>query len=332
MSNLTHCKEALAACEARFSATFEQLAVGIAFVDSDGNWLNVNRRCYEIFGYPKEGLLNLRLRDITHPDDRDADQALFTQLLDGERNTYSIAKRYFTKANRLIWVNLTVCLVRKSDSTPDYFVNVIEDITRQRQLEDQRDDLIADIEKRVRERTAILETLSMTDSLTGIANRRCFQDTLELEWDRAVRTRQPLSIVLIDIDFFKLINDEFGHATADGALISIATTLGQIAKRSNDLAARYGGDEFVVVLPETDVAGATRVANRVREKANSLESIRRGPSVSIKVTLSQGVATAYPAIKGTSAGLMLAADRALYRSKQEGRNSITVSGPENLSN
>jgi diguanylate cyclase (GGDEF)-like protein len=85
-------------------------------------------------------------------------------------------------------------------------------------------------------------------------------------------------------------------------------------------------------IPETDVGGATRVANRVRARANSLESIRRGPSGSIKVTLSQGVATAYPAIKGTSAGLMLAADRALYRSKQEGRNSITVSGPESLSN
>jgi diguanylate cyclase (GGDEF)-like protein/PAS domain S-box-containing protein len=332
MSNLTHCKEALAACEARFSATFEQLPVGIAFVGADGNWLNVNRRCCEIFEYPKEELLSLRLRDIIRPDDTDADQALFTQLLHGERNTYSIEKRYFTKANRLIWVNLTVCLVRKSDRTPDYFVNVIEDITRQRQLEDQHDDLIADIEKQVRERTAILETLSMTDSLTGIANRRCFQNTLELEWDRAVRTRQPLSIVLIDIDFFKLINDEFGHATADGALISIARTIGQIAMRSNDLAARYGGDEFVVVLPDTDVAGATRVANRVREIANSLETNHRGPSMSIKVTLSQGVATAYPAIKGTSTGLMLAADRALYRSKQDGRNSITVSDPENLAN
>lgn len=127
--DMTDFVEALTASEARFVATFEQAAVGIAHVGLDGAWLNVNQRCLEILGYSREELLRGTFSDLTHPDDLEADWTLVRELLAGKRSTYSMEKRYFTRNHRLIWANLTVSLVRKIDGSPDYFISVIEDIT-----------------------------------------------------------------------------------------------------------------------------------------------------------------------------------------------------------
>ena len=314
--------EALVASEARFTATFEQAAVGIAHVAPDGTWLNVNHRCLEIVGYSKEQLLQLTFADITHPDDLEADWALVRELLDGTRTTYSMEKRYFRKDQRLVWVNLTVSLVRKPDGTADYFISVIEDITARKRIETERDGLICQLEERVRERTAELERLSLSDPLTGIANRRCFDQCLEAEWDRAVRTRQPLSIVLIDIDYLKQFNDSAGHAAADDALKAVASCLKEIAQRSTDLAARLGGDEFVLVLPDTNTEGALRIANSMQDMVKGLDVRNPGSLISSRLTVSQGVATSVPSSKGNWKSLLLEADRALYRAKQMGRARV----------
>ena len=322
--DVTDWVEALIASEARFTATFEQAAVGIAHVALDGTWLNVNRRCLEIVGYPKEELLKLTFADITHPDDLETDWALVRELLECKRETYSMEKRYFTKDRRLVWVNLTVSLVKRSDGTPDYFISVIEDITIRKRIERERDELIAELEERVRERTAELEKLSLTDPLTGIANRRCFDQCLEAEWGRAVRTRQPLSIVLVDIDFFRHFNDTGGHVAADEALKAVAGCLSQVVQRSTDLAARYGGDEFVLILPDTTSEGALVIAGRVQEMIDRLRIKNPGSPISTMMTVTQGVATALPDSKGSSRGLLLEADRAMYRAKKMGRARIAV--------
>ena len=324
--DVTDWVHALAASEERFSATFEQAAVGIAHVGVDGSWLNVNRRCLEIVGYPKDELLKLTFADITHPDDLATDWGLVRELLSGARTTYSMEKRYFTKDGRLVWVNLTVSLVRTQDGSPDYFISVIEDITARKQLEAERDELIEALEERVRARTAELEKLSLTDALTGIANRRCLDERLEVEWDRAVRTRQPLSVLLVDVDHFKGLNDGLGHGAADRALIAVSSTLKQIPRRSSDLVARYGGDEFVIVLPDTGPDGAAVIAKEVHQSLRALGLKNPGSPISSKLTVSQGVATAWPASKGTSSSLLLAADRALYRAKQSGRDRIEAAG------
>ena len=323
--DITEWVEALIASEARFSATFDQAAVGIAHVALDGTWLNVNHRCLEIVGYPREELLKLTFGDITHPDDLETDWALVRELLDGKRSTYSMEKRYFTRDGRLIWVNLTVSLVRTEDGRPDYFISVIEDITLRKQIELERDELIVDLEARVRERTAELEKLSLTDPLTGIANRRCFDQCLQAEWDRAARTRQPLSIVLIDLDFFKSFNDEAGHAAADDALKALANCLTLAGQRSTDLAARYGGDEFVLILPDTSPEGALAIAERLHGMVETLKIKNPGSPIAGLMTISQGVATATPDSKGTWRGLMLDADRALYEAKHMGRGRIARS-------
>ncbi len=323
--DITEWVEALIASEARFSATFDQAAVGIAHVALDGTWLNVNQRCLEIVGYSREELLKLTFGDITHPDDLETDWALVRELLDGKGATYSMEKRYFAKDGRLIWVNLTVSLVRKPDGQPDYFISVIEDITLRKQIEVERDELITELEARVRERTAELEKLSLTDPLTGIANRRCFDQCLQAEWDRAARTRQPLSIVIVDLDFFKNFNDEAGHAAADDALKALANCLTLAAQRSTDLAARYGGDEFVLILPDTSTEGAVAIAERLHGMVETLKIKNPGSPISRLMTVSQGIATATPDSKGTWRGLLLDADRALYEAKHMGRGRIARS-------
>ena len=204
---------------------------------------------------------------------------------------------------------------------------MIEDITLRKQIEEERDDLIVQLEERVRRRTAELERLSLTDPLTGIANRRSFDRCLEAEWDRAVRTRNPLSLILVDIDFFKNMNDSAGHSAADDALRSLAACLSQVAQRSADLAARYGGDEFVLILPDTSAEGALRIANRVQELVEGLGVRNPGSSIDRAMTVSQGAATALPDSKGTSSSLLLEADRALYHAKQTGRARIAVADP-----
>lgn len=322
--DVTDLVEALTASETRFTATFEQAAVGIAHVAPDGTWLNVNHRCLEILGYSREELLQLTFSAITHPDDLEADWALVRELLEGKRSTYSMEKRYFTRDRRLIWANLTVSLVRNADGTPDYFISVIEDITSRKLVEKERDELIAQLEHRVRLRTAELERLSHTDSLTGIANRRAFDRYFSAEWDRACRTQQPLSIILIDIDYFKNFNDTGGHAAADQALKSVADCLREVAQRSTDMPARYGGDEFVLVLPHTDTEGALAIAGRIQGMVDRLEIANLGSRIGQVMTVSQGVATAWPDSKGDCERLLLEADRALYRAKETGRARVAT--------
>lgn len=128
-------RQALAASEARFEATFEQAAVGMALVAPDGHWLRVNRKLYDITGYPRDELLTKTFQDITHPDDLDADLAQMRRMLAREIDTYSMEKRYYRKDGTLVWVNLTVSLVWKGDATPDYFISVIEDISARKRAE-----------------------------------------------------------------------------------------------------------------------------------------------------------------------------------------------------
>jgi diguanylate cyclase (GGDEF)-like protein len=229
--------------------------------------------------------------------------------------------RYFTRDKRLIWGNLTVSLMHKADSSPDCFIAVIEDITARKQNEDQ---LLEELDRRVRERTAELERLSFTDALTGIPNRRSLDQRLIAEWDRAVRSGDPVSVLLIDIDHFKGMNDTLGHAAADRALILVAAELNKVVHRTGDTPARYGGDEFVLLLPGTGAEGALKVARMFQGAIKWLDLANPGSGVAPILTVSQGVATAWPAKKGTSNKLMLAADKALLKAKHGGKNRIEV--------
>jgi diguanylate cyclase (GGDEF)-like protein len=169
----------------------------------------------------------------------------------------------------------------------------------------------------------VVERQAVTDSLTGLANRRQFYEVLGREYERAQRFGQPVSLILLDIDDFKLINDSRGHLAGDAVLHSVAATLAEVI-REIDLAARYGGEEFAVLLPQTGPEGAANLAERLRSEI-AARSIRFGTEEITGVTASFGVA-AGPVHDQTQIDLIASADAALYQAKREGKNHVTVSG------
>jgi diguanylate cyclase (GGDEF)-like protein len=165
-----------------------------------------------------------------------------------------------------------------------------------------------------------LEKLATLDGLTNIANHRRFQDFLGHEWQRSQRQQTPVSLLLMDVDFFKLYNDTYGHQGGDDCLKQVARVLAESVKRATDLAARYGGEEFAIVLSDTDDTGALAIAETVRSQIESLRIPHSASKVNQYVTLSIGVATAIPDIDTGQDSLIAAADQALYLAKEKGRN------------
>jgi diguanylate cyclase (GGDEF)-like protein len=168
-----------------------------------------------------------------------------------------------------------------------------------------------------------LEQLASIDGLTNLYNRRRFDEMLNLEWRRALRSQAPLSLTMIDIDFFKLFNDTYGHANGDQCLKDVAYALHNCLARPADIIARYGGEEFVALLPETAGESAEIIAHKMRDAVERLKILHMGSEVSQFVTISAGVATAFthPGIDSPE-DLLKAADAALYKSKKTGRNKV----------
>lgn len=180
-----------------------------------------------------------------------------------------------------------------------------------------------------------LQHLAERDGLTGIANRRRFDDSFELEFLRAQREQRPLSLILTDVDFFKRYNDHYGHPQGDECLRKVAAALEAASFRPSDLAARYGGEEFAILMPNTDAAGAMAVAERIVDEVRTLKLPHAASEVAQYVTVSVGVVTLIPQYLHNSPDVIKAADVALYAAKHTGRNrivagSVAVVGPETL--
>ena len=170
------------------------------------------------------------------------------------------------------------------------------------------------IRRDLEDANARLQRLSMLDGLTGIANRRRFDEALDTEWRRGVRSRQPLSLLMIDIDAFKRFNDERGHQAGDDCLCHVGAILAESLHRAGDLVARYGGEEFAVLLPETDAEHARAVAEMLRQRV----------AAGAPVTISAGASTIVPELGGAAFVLVADADAALYEAKRSGRNRVVV--------
>ncbi len=181
----------------------------------------------------------------------------------------------------------------------------------------------------VRERTQQLEEanrklaqISYLDALTGVSNRRSFEEELTMEWRRATRTGSRLSLLMIDIDGFKAYNDALGHPAGDSCLREVARIIDEGAKRAGDLVARYGGEEFAVLLPDTDSPGARALAERLRATVEG-RAIRH-PVTQRSLTVSIGVATMSGGEEGEPSALVRLADGALYQAKRDGRNLVRM--------
>ncbi len=174
---------------------------------------------------------------------------------------------------------------------------------------------------KIKQQSERLEQLANLDGLTGISNRRQFEKTLQNEWQNARRSHKPLSVIFIDIDYFKKFNDSYGHAVGDECLIAVAKTLKKVLKRNSDFIARYGGEEFVAILPETDAPAALSIAETMRISAAEIR-LADISSAHRPITLSLGVSTVVAANAMKPEDLVNAADQALYEAKAEGRNRV----------
>jgi diguanylate cyclase (GGDEF)-like protein len=181
-------------------------------------------------------------------------------------------------------------------------------------------------EKQLRDQAMELQSQIFADGLTGIPNRRRFDEHMEGEFRRAKRATTPLSVVMIDVDSFKDYNDNYGHQKGDECLILIAAALSRVLGRPCDLVARYGGEEFIAVLPSTNADGAWALAETMRKEIESLHIEHAHSKVAPHVTVSLGVITQIPAHNTAISHMIGAADRALYQAKRNGRNCVVAHG------
>lgn len=206
-------------------------------------------------------------------------------------------------------------------------------LEQQAQLADQRinQELLTELvsrfvvsERNLAEAHAAVLAMSRTDALTGIANRRWFDECLAQELTRALRSDTPIGLLLMDIDCFKLYNDNYGHAAGDECLIKVAQAVHDIVERPPDLAARYGGEELVCILPDTGIAGIAAVGTAILDAVRALALPHAHSKATDIVTLSIGGISLVPNYQTTGKQLIEAADSMLYHSKDNGRNRLTV--------
>ena len=210
-----------------------------------------------------------------------------------------------------VWIRDVVHVVRKADGSVDSLVGFMFDITARKQAEDK----ILQLQRE-------LEVLSYRDSLTNVANRRMFDTLYPVEWAKARATGEPLSLVMIDIDYFKQYNDHYGHVQGDECLRRVAQAIDAGASRARDLCARFGGEEFVLVLPATDAEAARNVAERCRKLLALQEIAHASSGVGRMVTVSMGVGTIHPGSKDDPEVFLDRIDRRLYQAKSGGRDRI----------
>ncbi len=180
------------------------------------------------------------------------------------------------------------------------------------------------VEKALEDANKRLSEIANIDGLTQIANRRAFDELIQREWLRLKRNQLPLSLILIDIDYFKKYNDYYGHSAGDDCLARVAAALDSSVRRPTDLAARYGGEEFVLLLPETPLEGALKVAMRTKETISQLKLPHHESDISDYVSISQGIACVIPSKEIAPVELIKQADKALYQIKVQGRNGFAA--------
>ena len=191
---------------------------------------------------------------------------------------------------------------------------------------DQAFEELRQVKAELEESNSALQLLSCQDGLTGIANRRRFDEFMAKEWKRANREKATISLILIDIDFFKAYNDNYGHQEGDDALKGVAKTLNASLNRPADLLARYGGEEFVMVLPETTLGGAAKLAEKMTQEIFNVQIPHEFSDAANVITVSMGVACCEPDKRYNSVEtLVKAADKALYEAKERGRNQVVAS-------
>lgn len=277
---------------------------GLMIVEADGRIQYANPACDRYLGYGPKELAGLALGDLLLPAATDEYLDYFRAWLDQQdierfRGAREVLIRQRDGALRPMDLTLSPMHGREP-----LFVALLHDITHHKQSENA------------------LQRAALLDSLTKIANRRHFDSFLEKEWQRAIRSGEPLSLIVLDVDHFKLYNDALGHAAGDTCLQKVAEALQAHALRPTDLAARYGGEEFVLLFAETSAENAAALAESIRARVEALRLPNPRSPTAQSITVSIGVATMSPTQLDAIESLFVAADRAMYRAKEAGRNQV----------
>lgn len=301
---------ALQQSEERFRNAFDTAAIGMAIVGLDGRWLEVNSALCRMLGYSEEELLDKTFVDVTHPDDLDLDLDYLRKLLNGDLEHYQMEKRYFHKTGDVIFVLLSVSVVRNERGEVIHFISQIEDVTARKSESDR------------------IRQMAYHDTLTGLPNRRLFDERIGHTLAHAKRVGYPIALMFVDVDHFKQINDTHGHDVGDEILKSVADRMAQCLRQTDTLS-RVGGDEFVILLTEVKKPGdAKGVAEHILETVSQPLHIH---THNFRITLSIGVAIFNGDIETeTVAELTKKADLALYEVKSAGRNGVHVFGSNHL--
>jgi diguanylate cyclase (GGDEF)-like protein/PAS domain S-box-containing protein len=300
---------ALAAKEADFRLLAEQSSDVVMRIGLDERIRYTSPSSARVFGWDPAKLLGTPALAGINPEDLPRVEQAVAALKAGEAEEARIIYRAPHREKEEIWVETALRATRASGSGEiDGVVAISRDITEQKDLQDK------------------LAALATSDGLTGLANRRHFDERLSEEWARAKRDGTPLSLLLIDVDHFKKFNDHYGHQAGDACLRAMGRILAAQMRRVADLAARYGGEEFVLMLPNTGAEGCAQVGERVRSALRELAMPHALNPPTRLVTVSLGGATCAPA-QGTAepAALLAAADRALYEAKDVGRDRLVMS-------
>ena len=313
-------EEAVRESEALYRSILNASPDDITITDLKGHILVISPAAKKMFGYEQDynHFVGSKLFDYIIAEDRERARAnIHSMVKDG----YSGPNEYqgIRKDGSTFDIEVNSGLIQGANRQPAKMVFIARDITERKQAEAQIQQLIQLLE--IEKNTAELN--ANTDSLTGLANRRYFDDALEKEFNRLKRSGAPLSLIMLDVDHFKKFNDRYGHLAGDNCLRQIGITLKTFIKRATDLAARYGGEEFVVVLAETDQPGAANLAEQIRKAIEALAIPHAESGVSAYVTVSLGVTTVHTALLAAPEQVVALADDALYCAKNEGRNRIS---------
>lgn len=278
----------------RFQATFEQAAVGMAHVAPDGRFLLVNDRFCEVVGHEREKLVSGDYQNITHEEDLAEDLANVESLLKGEVDCFMMEKRYIRADGSTVWANLTVSLIRDADRRPDFFVAVVEDISRRKDAEQR----------------------ALHDPLTGLPNRRWLNEYFRTAFDHGAV--HPTVVAYLDLDGFKSVNDLFGHAEGDRCLTDVATCLESVI-RDRDRICRIAGDEFVLLMPDTTKDTALELIEGFRQSIKDLCAERPW-----KIGVSAGAVVVDAQRFSGLDDILEAADQLMYQAKRKSGSTTII--------
>jgi diguanylate cyclase (GGDEF)-like protein/PAS domain S-box-containing protein len=298
--------------EERFRLIAENSSDMITMHRANGEYIYISPAVKEIVRYEYPELLGKKMEELIHPDDYEETLTQFSKAVNagGAEATY----RYRSRSGDYIWLESTMKSVPYQEEGHKRVIIVSRNIHDRKQTE-----------QKMHEANELLNRLSYQDGLTGIFNRRYFDNTIEKEWSNCFLTQSPLTLIMFDLDYFKKYNDTYGHLAGDLCLQTVAQEINQLMTPGSGYSfCRYGGEEFAVILPLTNGSDGEKFALQIKEKVQSLQIPHSSSQIADIVTLSIGMASLVPSSTNGHQDLIHEADSALYRSKTNGRNTISV--------